>query len=222
MMHLMDDATHRMAIDAARARFDAGEHRAAWDLLGARARAHPTVPAYREALADLHRRVDHPDQVGRWGAHDVDRLTDRERRALRRSLVGFRSEAAVRDYLVLDGELPTIVRDHLADVGEQEVEDRIEGTKFAGHTVAALGALTLAVGLGTVGYRAFIGADDVQRVAQTYACFLLGEVILAGLAYATFACLRRRWVLCGLIAVVVVAAIVLLGRADLTAPIPFG
>lgn len=222
----MLERSHAEAIADARARFDAGEHRAAWDALLVRARRHPDVVAYRDALSALYRRAGQPDQAARWGAHDAESLDDRERRALRRSLAQFRTEAEVRRYLVLVGALPSIATEHLGSQRSQRLA-RFEPSADSASAAAAIVGGFFGCGVGAfavviVVVLAFNGDPDAQIVAQLFVTLELFVIVVSGLLLLASCFLRARWVRSGLVAAVVACALIALAHVRFTGPSLFG
>lgn len=221
----MPTRTTREIVDAARARFDDGEHRAAWDSLLVHARRHPDERAYRDALSEFYRRAGNPDQAARWGAHDLGSLDARERHALRRSLLQFETEKEVRDYLVLSGGLPSETTEHLGSPRQQRLirwEPTSELLLFIAGLSGVIGVVFVMTLLVCVVVTAFTGDPETQSVAQVFVSVALGVVAGAGALASAGYLLSERWWRSGLLGVVAVAAAVVLAHTDLTSPLPFG
>jgi hypothetical protein len=221
----MPTRTTREIVDAARARFDDGEHRAAWDSLLVHARRHPDERAYRDALSEFYRRAGNPDQAARWGAHDLASLDARERHALRRSLLQFETEKEVRDYLVLSGGLPPETTEHLGSPRQQRLirwEPTSELLLFIAGLSGVIGVVFVMTLLVCVVVTAFTGDPETQSVAQVFVSVALGVVAGAGALASAGYLLSERWWRGGLLGVVAVAAAVVLAQTDITSPLPFG
>ena len=221
----MPTRTAQEIVDAARARFDDGEHRAAWDSLLVWARREPGERAYREALCEFYRRAGNPDQAGRWGAHDLARLDDRERRALRRSLLQFETEEQVRAYLVLPGGLPPKVTQHLGSRRHQrlvrwgQMASDWERAAIVASAVSGVGVL---LGLVMIAVMAFVGDPEAQSATQALSTLALMAGVLVGVLWAVASGLRGWSLRSCLFVALVIGAGLLLARADMTSPLPFG
>ena len=217
--------TAQEIIDAARARFDDGEHRAAWDSLLVWARREPGERAYRDALSEFYRRAGNPDQAARWGAHDLARLDDRERRALRRSLLQFDTEKQVRAYLVLPAGLPSEVTEHLGSRRHQSLVkwgQMASDWERAAIVASAVGGVGVLLGLVVIVVMAFIGDPEAQSATQALSTLALAAAVVIGVLWAVASGLRGWSMRSCLFAALVIGAGLLLARADMTSPLPFG
>ncbi|MEY2847510.1 MAG: hypothetical protein RI885_175 [Actinomycetota bacterium] len=218
----MSRRTADEVIERARASFERGDRRAAWDSLLAMARRKPEEAAYRSALVDLYRRAGSLDQAGRWGAQNLESLTDRERLALRRSLRQFETEGELRRYLVITGDLPPEIPLSLTPSPlnlRVRLADSLESA--AGIMVVFFGAAPSAFGIVVTFVMAFLDGPTVRQAAQITVTVSLIVLIMTCATFATAAVLRARWIRAVLSLSVLVLALLVLARADLTSSLPF-
>ena len=222
----MAPGTSEQVIARARARFDDGEYRAAWDSLLVRVRREPEVLAYRDALSEFYRRAGHPDQAARWGAHDLASLDRRELRALKRSLRQFPTEREVQHYLVLPTELPSEVTAQLESPSRQRLirwEPRAEELEKTAYIIGGFfGGPSLIGGVLGVQIMAFLGDPEAHSAAQIFAAVMLMLIVFVGVLLLAACLLRARWVRSALLICVVGLAVAGLSSADMTNPLPFG
>ena len=219
----MSRRTAEQVIEQARANFERGDRRAAWDSLLVMARRNPKEGAYRAALVDLYRRAGSLDQAGRWGAQNLELLTDGERLALRRSLRQVDTDEKLRRYLAIRGDLPPEVlllptRSPPSNRASRLAES-LESA--AGIILVFLGVWALILGVGATFVLAFLGERGAQQAAQITASMALFVVIAVSALFGSASALRARWGRTALFVVVVILAIVGLGQADMTTPLPF-
>lgn len=211
------------AVARARAAFDRGDRRAAWESLRTRARRWPDESAYRVALVETYRAAGHPDQAARWGASMPELLTDHERVLLHRFARRARNRRDLRAYLALS-EVPfdlvalqPSVREQVARASERRAGD----FATAAAVVGALSAIGVGIGVIVTLVQAFLG-DRAQEFAQVTAVGALFAVVGVGSLLLVVTVLLRRWTPAVLLVVAVVAAIVALSHADMTTTTPFG
>lgn len=214
------------AVARARAAFDRGDRRAAWESLRTRARRSPDEPAYRVALVETYRAAGHPDQAARWGASMPELLTDHERVLLHRFARRARNRRDLRTYLAL-AEVPVELVELVAlqpsarERSECASERRAGEFATAAAVVGVLSAIGIGIGIIVTLVQAFLGGR-AHEFAQVTAVGALFAVVGIGALLVVAAGLRRRWTRTVLLVVPVVAAVVVLAHADMTTTLPFG